>query len=257
MQRQGELLNLKKKRGAFWTCFIAACILMLLVTVAAVYIHIVDVNMFETALLENVPYQSLGIDEESVRSFSKETIYFLADQQDSWNPQITIAGFPAGSFIPESFRTHMQTVKDAVSAATSVFLGGAAIVLLLLLRAMTSGTRVRKGFSVGGYYLGAAIPILVIVGVGVWAYVDFDSMWMILHKTLIPDGIFPAGELVMQLFPVTLFEAYLSPVITSFAIFTAVVLLLPPLLAPISNMIGNSRRNTNRSTTQRSSRARY
>ena len=34
-----------------------------------------------------------------------------------------------------------------------------------------------------------------------------------LHRTLIPDGIFPADELVMQLFPETLFSAYLPPVL--------------------------------------------
>lgn len=231
--------NLKKKRGAFWTCFIAAFILVLLVTVAAVYMHVVDVGMFETALLENVNYQAIGTDEASIRSFAKETIHFLSDQQDSWNPQISVGGFPAGSFIPQSFRTHMQTVKDAVSAATSVFLGGAAIVLVLLLRALTSGTRRRHGFSAGGYYLGMLIPLLAIAGVVLWAVLDFDSMWMMLHRALIPDGIFPAGELVMQLFPVSLFEAYLPPIVTSFLLFMAVVALLPLVLAPLSNAIGN------------------
>ena len=49
--------------------------------------------------------RTLG-DEDSVRSFADETILFLTDAQDSWEPSITVAGFPASRFIPQSFRDH-------------------------------------------------------------------------------------------------------------------------------------------------------
>lgn len=231
--------NLTQKRGAFASCFIAAFILALLAMVGAVYVNAIDVSRFETVLVEHVDYASLGVSEDSVRSFASETILYLTDEKAAWEPQITIAGIPASSFIPQSFRDHMADVKGWVSSAAAVFLAGAAIVVTLLSRAITSR---KAGLSLGGYYLGALIPLLVVAGVGLWAYVDFESMWMLLHKTLIPDGIFSAAETVMQLFPLEAFAAYLPPVVKSFGLFAAGVLLLPLPLWVLSALMGNTKR---------------
>ena len=46
-----------------------------------------------------------------------------------------------------------------------------------------------------------------------WAAVDFNSLWMVIHRVLIPGGIFPAGEPVMQLFPLALFFGYIPAVL--------------------------------------------
>jgi hypothetical protein len=199
------------------------------------------VERFETALVENLDYQSLGLSEASVRSFAEETILYLTDEKSAWEPQITIAGIPASSFIPQSFRDHMATVKGWVSSATAVFLAGAAVVVTLLTRAVTVSRKKGGGFSAGGYYLGALVPLLLVAGVGLWAWIDFDSMWMLLHKTLIPDGIFSAAETVMKLFPLEAFAAYLPPVVKTFAVFAAGVIILPLPLWLISAILGKNK----------------
>lgn len=228
------------RRGAFGRCFIASFLLVLMAAAASVYLNAVDRQLFETTLLENVDYAVLGMDEDSVRSFADETILFLTDAQDSWEPSITVAGFPASRFIPQSFRDHMVTVKGWVSAATSVFLCGAAAVIALLAWALATSGR-RGGFSTQGYYAGTIVPLLLIAGVGLWASLDFSGMWEMLHRTLIPDGIFPADELVMRLFPETLFSAYLPPVMLMLVLMLAAVLVLPLILSPVSARIAQSR----------------
>lgn len=228
------------RRGAFGRCFIASFLLVLMAAAASVYLNAVDRQLFETTLLENVDYAVLGMDEDSVRSFADETILFLTDAQDSWEPSITVAGFPASRFIPQSFRDHMVTVKGWVSAATSVFLCGAAAVIALLAWALATSGR-RGGFSTQGYYAGTLLPLLLIAGVGLWASLDFSGMWEMLHRTLIPDGIFPADELVMRLFPETLFSAYLPPVLLMLVLMLAAVLVLPLILSPVSARIAQSR----------------
>lgn len=228
------------RRGAFGRCFIASFLLVLMAAAASVYLNAVDRQLFETTLLENVDYAVLGMDEDSVRSFADETILFLTDAQDSWEPSITVAGFPASRFIPQSFRDHMVTVKGWVSAATSVFLCGAAAVIALLAWALTTSGR-RGGFSTQGYYAGTLLPLLLIAGVGLWASLDFSGMWEMLHRTLIPDGIFPADELVMRLFPETLFSAYLPPVMLMLVLMLAAVLVLPLILSPVSARIAQAR----------------
>ena len=87
------------RRGAFLRCFLASFLLVVMTAAASVYLNAVDRQLFETALLENVDYAVLGMDESSVRSFADETILFLTDAQDSWEPSITVAAFrPAASF---------------------------------------------------------------------------------------------------------------------------------------------------------------
>ncbi len=228
------------RRGAFGRCFIASFLLVLMAAAASVYLNAVDRQLFETTLLENVDYAVLGMDEDSVRSFADETILFLTDAQDSWEPSITVAGFPASRFIPQNFRDHMVTVKGWVSAATSVFLCGAAAVIALLAWALATSGR-RGGFSTQGYYAGTILPLLLIAGVGLWASLDFSGMWEMLHRTLIPDGIFPADELVMRLFPETLFSAYLPPVLLMLVLMLAAVLVLPLILSPVSARIAQAR----------------
>ena len=229
-----------RRRGAFVRCFIASFLLVLLAAAASVYFNAVDRQLFEKALLENVDYAALAMDEDSVRSFAGETILFLTDAQDSWEPRITVAGFPASRFIPQDFRDHMVTVKGWVSAASTLLVCGAAAAVLLLAWALATSGR-RGGFSMQGYYAGTLLPLLFIAGVGLWASLDFGGMWEMLHRTLIPDGIFPADELVMRLFPETLFSAYLPPVLLMLVLMLAAVLVLPLILSPVSARIAQSR----------------
>lgn len=227
-------------RGAFFRCFLASFLLVLVAAGACVYFNAVDRQLFETALLENVDYAALGMDADSMRSFAEETILFLTDAQDSWEPSITVAGFPASRFIPQDFRDHMVTVKGWVSAASTLLVCGAAAAVLLLAWALATSGR-RGGFSMQGYYAGTLLPLLLIAGVGLWASLDFSGMWEMLHRTLIPDGIFPADELVMRLFPETLFSAYLPPVMLMLVLMLAAVLVLPLILSPVSARIAQSR----------------
>ncbi len=255
--------NLKKKRGAFWTCFIAALLLVVLAAGAALYWNATKVSLFEEGLVSNVDATALGTDEASLKSFADSTLAYLQGVTSVWEPVIKIGDHFLT--IPETFKTHMATVKGWVGSATAVLLAGAAIVLLLLGRAMIGTKNSKKGsFSLKGYYIGAAIPLLLIAGVGCWAYFNFDGFWQLLHKTIIPDGIFNASEEIMRLFPVGLFAGYLQPVAITFGILAAIILVLPLILKPLSVLLTNlfgkksasasgTRSASSRSTTRRSS----
>ena len=236
--------NLAKKRSAFWTCLIAAFLLVVLALGAALYYNANKVDTFENALIQNVD-PSLGLDELSLQSFARETIFYLNDAQDTWNPQIVVGGFAASQLIPQSFRDHMATVKGWFSSATAVLLAGAGIALVLLGRALIGRKGSKKSsFSLGGYYLGALIPLAIIGGIGLWGVLSFDNLWTILHRALIPDGIFDVLVPVMGLFPVGLFAAYLRPIAVTFGLLAVAVLVLPLILAPLSkpltNLLGKS-----------------
>ena len=188
----------------FSAASLASFLLVLVAAGACVYFNAVDRQLFETALLENVDYAALGMGRgTAMRSFAEETILFLTDAQDSWEPSITVAGFPASRFIPQNFRDHMVTVKGWVSAASTLLVcGTVAAVALAGLGAghLRPPGRIfkRKGItqerfcrccSLQGWACG---PAWILAACG-----------RCCTATLIPDGIFPADELVMQLFPET------------------------------------------------------
>ena len=129
---------------------------------------------------------------------------------------------------------------QALGAIAEVDAAGRYYVQMGLAWALATSGR-RGGFSTQGYYAGTILPLLLIAGVGLWASLDFGGMWEMLHRTLIPDGIFPADELVMQLFPETLFSAYLPPVLLMLVLMLAAVLVLPLILSPVSARIAQSR----------------
>ena len=225
-----------KGRAPFFMCLLAALLLVALSALAAVYLNARRTDLFEQALLEHVNADSLQTDEASLLRFARETMDYLLGKTDMWQPDISILGLR--DFIPHSFVRHMGTVRGWALTIPTVLLLGAAVEALLLL---PLGFR-RQGLRWSGWYLGAALPLLLMAAAGMWAFFDFDAMWGFLHRTLIPDGIFPAGEPVMLLFPESLFAAYLPRILGLFALFCAVILLLPPAVSAISQRLTKASR---------------
>ena len=234
----GKLLsegNLKKKRGAFLTCFIAGFLLVLLSLGAAIAYNATRVDLLKQGVDRYVVGQGI-LSQSDADGFVTDTLDYLTGIKSAWEPAVTIAGHRVG--VPEAFKTHMATVKGWVDRAAGILLAGAAIVLLLLSRALIGAKGSRKSpFSVGGYYLGVGVPLLAAAGLGLWGTLNFDGLWSWVHTALIPDGIFSAGEEIMKLFPVEVFSGYLQPVAVTFGICIAVTLALPLLLKPLSALL--------------------
>ena len=249
--------NLTKKRGAFWTCFLIGLLLVLLSLGIALALNVTRTDLLKQGVDTYVVATGM-VSQSDADAFVNDTVDYLTGIKSLWEPAVTIGGFRVG--VPEAFKTHMATVKGWVESAKAILLAVAAIVLLLLTRALIGVKGSKKSpFSAGGYYLGAAIPLLLLVGVGLWGYLDFDGLWAWVHTTFIPDGIFSATEQIMQLFPVKVFSGYLQPVAMTFAICIGLVLALPLLLWPLSRLLtalfGKAparRRTEGRSTARRS-----
>lgn len=249
--------NLQKKRNSFWTCLIAAFLLIALALGAAVYYNATKVSLLTEGIQEHVNLGAVGLDESRAERFAEDTLNYLQGNANEWAPVLRIGDHILP--IPEAFKSHMATVKGWFTSATAVLLAGLAIALVLLGRALIGVKGAKKGsFSLGGYYIGALVPLVLIAGVGLWGAFNFESLWNLLHQTLIPDGIFSAAEPIMQLFPVGLFRGYAKPVAIAFGILAGVVLALPVLLFPLSKLLtalfGKSRASGGGSSRSGSSR---
>ena len=213
------------KRAPFLPSLLAALALMLTALLAAVYYPAVNTRLFENALLGNVDAAALETGADSLRAFARETMDYLTGRRKVWNPQISLRGVSARQFISQDFRSHMANVRRWTRRIPTLLEAGFAFALALLLFLGVA----KRGIRPGGWYLGAGLPVGLTAAVGVWAYVDFVGMWGALHRALIPDGIFPAGDPVMQLFPEALFASYLPWVLGLFLLLAALIFAMPPV----------------------------
>lgn len=177
-------------------CFAAGLLLALAALLGAVALAATRTQTFERALLDTVDAPALGMTREDLSAFAQETMRYLRGERPDWAPVLPFD-------VPDAFAAHMAEVRIWVRGAPYVLTAGVAVSLGLLLL----GGRKRRACLAGlGAALGGLTALLL------WAAVDFDSLWMLLHRTFIPGGIFPAGEPVMSLFPLSLFGQYIGPV---------------------------------------------
>jgi len=140
--------------------------------------------------------QAVGMSESALTAFARETMGYLRGERDVWEPQTPFA-------IPESFADHMAEVRGWVNVLKIALPIG----LLLCTAGLWLGRDLRAARN------GMLCMLGLIAAVLLWAVMDFNSLWMVIHRVLIPGGIFPAGEPVMQLFPLELFFNYLPAVL--------------------------------------------
>ena len=135
---------------------------------------------------------------------------------------------------PASLNTHTQPPNKNKKQGTNPptrprtsARAAAALVLLLLCGLPDRNNVSYRRLSAGGYYTGALLPLLAVLGLELWASFDFNAFWAWLHYTFIPDGIFSIHEPVMALFSEPLFAAYARPVGITLAFCTAALMVWP------------------------------
>ncbi len=194
--------------------FLAGLTLILMMALTSIAGPATRTGLFVRALQETVNKQAVGVSDEDLRLFGEETMRYLRGEKEVWEPSIRLYGVE--NAIAPAFYGHMAQVRSWVEAIPWALGLGAALIAVCLL----AGFR-RRAFIAG--MLSAVVPALLLL---LWAAIDFDGFWMILHRFLIPDGIFSAREPVMQLFPLTLFIRYVPYVLAALGFEAAAVSLI-------------------------------
>ena len=179
---------------------------VMIVILASIAIPALNPARFEKAVLNTVNCQAVGMSESDLTAFARDTMDYLCGETDAWQPQTPFA-------IPQSFTEHMAEVRVWVDVLKIALPAG----LLICTAGLWLGRDFRAARSGMLCMLGLMAAMLL------WAVVDFNSLWMVIHRVLIPGGIFPAGEPVMQLFPLALFFGYIPAVLGWMAGWTAVL----------------------------------
>ena len=186
--------------------FIAGLLGVMMIILASIAIPALNPARFEKALLNTVNRQAVGMSESDLTAFARDTMDYLRGETDAWQPKTPFA-------IPDSFTEHMAEVRGWVDMLKIALPAG----LLICTAGLWLGRDLRAARN------GMLCMLGLIAALFLWAVVDFNSLWMVIHRVLIPGGIFPAGEPVMQLFPLALFFRYLPAVIGLLVMWLAVL----------------------------------
>ena len=176
--------------------------------------------LFKWAELHYAPYQHVGLTESEAAEFAIHTIGFLNRKMNSWTPSLPFS-------VPQGFVVHMNEIKEAVQITDF----GVGTLLLVYLIWMYFALFCTECFQRRFFIVGLCTAIVLLLLILLWALIDFPGFWLILHKYLIPNGIFSASEPIMSLFPVTLFRGYLPSFFLFFLISVCLLIGLPLWLA--------------------------
>jgi len=205
----------------------------------AVGVHATDLGLFREAA-DKTLVQTGVISADDAERFSQETIGYLTGRRAAWLSAITVGGQAVQ--VPASFTEHMAEVQRWVKAFRYMLpLMIASFVALVFLTLIGAAAMRTRTFAPRSYLLGAAIPVLLAGGAFLWATMDFTGFWDVLHRALIPGGIFAADEPVMQLFPLALFPGYLTPIALTFLYCLAVTLFVPVILMILDRRVRRHR----------------
>jgi hypothetical protein len=224
--------------GALLCLALGLCLSALAMGYAA-GVHVTNLDRLRGAVDTSLVQAGIVSAQDGER-FAQETIGYLTGRRAAWLQAITVNGqvYP----VPESFATHMAEVRRWVTAFPYMLpLMIADVTLLVFLTLIGAAALRTRTFSPRFYLLGAALPVLA-AGIGfLWALIDFPGFWELLHKLVIPGGIFAADEPVMQLFPVQMFQGYLAPIALTFLYYMIAVMLLPLVLMMVDRRVRRRR----------------
>ena len=189
-------------------CFCAGLVLALTMVLISIAGPATRTGLFVRALVSEVDHAAAGVTDAELTAFGEETMRYLRSEKERWEPQIPSEG------IAQSFRDHMAEVRGWVSALPWAIGGGLVIVLACLL----------CGFDRRAFLWGMGAFVWIVGLIVFWALIDFSSLWMVIHRLLIPNGIFSAREPVMRLFPLSLFFRYIPWVLGVLILQLALVL---------------------------------
>lgn len=173
-------------------CFVGGLCLTLSVLLCALMPTITQTERFERILVETVD----ALPDAQLSLFAEQTMPYLRGETNEWMPDVPFD-------ISPDFAAHMAEVRGYARAALWVIVIGIAA---------SAGLIFLGGLWRKPTLWGMLVAVVGILAAVLYAAVNFEAFWLLVHRWFIPGGLFGADEPIMQLFPPKLFAAYLRPV---------------------------------------------
>ncbi len=183
-------------------CLFAICIPLLLISLNLRFI-VSTVSLYETGFEKYNVTEVTGINKSELKKASKELIHYFNTSDDS--PQITVTknGTPVDLFNQREI-DHLKDVKGIIQFFYLIQW----ITLICVIGYLSIGFyKQRSAFlqqMVKGLLYGGSGTLALLAFVGLWALIDFDSLFLRFHLTSFSNDLWildPSRDHLIMMFP--------------------------------------------------------
>jgi len=189
-------------------CAYAGAIAVILVFLVSV----IDINCFDRAFYEREyaamdTAASLDMSHQDLMKATETLLDYLEDARDDIIVSIEVRDMPKEAF-NERETLHMADVKHLYRFALHLRIGALVILFGALLILWVKKKRDMWELLAIGYAQCAFAFLCVVVFLGLWAAVDFSSLWESFHRLFFTNDLWllnPYTDLMINMFPETFF----------------------------------------------------
>lgn len=184
-------------------CYLASCSAILILLITSIDINAFSRNFYESEYASMDTATSLDMSHQDLMNATTTLLDYLQDKRDDVVTEITVREMPRPAF-NERESLHMVDVKDLYQWALQVrMLCGVLLVLgiayVIWIKRKESWTYITTAFAQV-----SIIFICIVTMLGLWAMVDFTSLWESFHKLFFNNDLWllnPRTDLMINMFP--------------------------------------------------------
>lgn len=187
--------------------YIAAISAILLVLITSIDYNCFQRSFYEQEYEKMETAASLHMSQEDLMKATTTLLDYLQDKRDDIQVEITTYGITAPAF-NERESLHMIDVKNLYQFALHIRIGAGILLIASILYLVYVKRKETLDMLAHGFTQIAIAFICFVVMLGLWAAVDFTSLWESFHRLFFSNDLWllnPRTDLMINMFPEAFF----------------------------------------------------
>lgn len=196
------------KTKVYGSCaYIAAISLILIGLITSIDVTCFDSSFYETEYAAMDTASSLHMSQEDLMKATNTLLDYIQDEREDIQVNITSYGISAPAF-NERESLHMIDVKNLYQFALQIRIVACILLLVSILFLFYKRRKETIDMLAKGYIQIAIAFVCFIIMLGLWAAVDFTSLWESFHHVFFSNDLWllnPRTDLMINMFPEAFF----------------------------------------------------
>lgn len=207
-----------KNRLSGWCCYIASISAIVIILITSIDLHCFNSDFYESEYASLDTANSLEMSQTDLMSATTTLLDYLQDKRSDIQVEIEVREMERPAF-NERETLHMVDVKNLYQNA--LFARTIAILCLIASLAYLFYQLRKEAWEyLAKGYTQTAFAFIAIVGfLGMWAAVDFTSLWEGFHRVFFTNDLWllnPRTDLMINMFPETFFFHMVIRIVVTF-----------------------------------------
>lgn len=192
-----------KNRLTGLCCYMASICAILILLITSIDINCFNRDFFASEYASMHTAESLHMSQDDLMKATNALLDYLQDERDDIRAEIVVREFPRQAF-NERETLHMIDVKTLYQFALHVRIGAIFLLAAALTYAIIQKRKDALELLAKAFTQTAVCFILFVVFLGLWAAVDFTSLWESFHRLFFTNDLWllnPRTDLMINMFP--------------------------------------------------------